>query len=410
MPAFRPSALAACVAAALAVGAPLAATQPESVDTVRSSAGMLRVERLASLEYPWGLAVLPDGRVLVTEKPGRLRVWRDGSLSEPVRGLPDIVWRGGKSEQGGLMDVAIDPDFAKNRRIYVAYSEAATAQPADARNPPDPRLGSIDPEDVRVIGGAVARATLDGDRLTDLTVIWRQVPKTAGRGHFGHRLVFGPDKLLYVTSGDRMRFDPAQAPDSNLGKVVRITTDGAPAPGNPFLGRGGQREDVYSTGHRNMIAAAMEPRTSRLWVFEMGPLGGDELNVVQAGRNYGWPTVSDGDNYDRSPIPDHATRPGEFQAPLRTWTPVISPSGAMFYDGKMFPAWRGDALVGSLSARAIVRLKTDGRKVTDEERIDLQRRVRDVAQSREGALLVITDDEKGELLRLSPAQRAVAAR
>jgi glucose/arabinose dehydrogenase len=231
------------------------------------------------------------------------------------------------------------------------------------------------------------------------------VPKTVGRGHFGNRLVFGPDKRLYVTSGDRMRFDPAQRLDTNIGKVVRIATDGSIPKDNPFAQRKGARGDIYSLGHRNAIAAAFEPASGRLWAFEMGPLGGDEANVVTAGQNYGWPVVSNGDNYDRSTIPDHADRPS-FAEPVKTWTPVISPSGAIFYDGAMFAGWRGDALVGGLSTQGIVRLKMDGPKIVDEERIAFNRRVRDIEQGRDGALWVITDDKEGELLRLTPDRQA----
>ena len=396
------SALVLALAAALPSPA---VSQDGPPDTVKTKSGPVRIERLATLEYPWALAPLPDGRVLVTEKPGRLRVWAEGKLSEPLREVPEVVHRGGRSEQGGLLDVAIDPDFARNRRIYLSFVEAATPQPKDASNPPDARFGKgLDTEDTIVRGGAVARAVLGDGRLEDVTVIWRQEPKTAGRGHFGNRIVFGPDRMLYVTSGDRMRFDPAQDLGTNLGKVVRIAPDGTVPKDNPYAGKAGARGDVYSAGHRNVLAAAFEPKTKRLWAFEMGPLGGDELNVVRAGANYGWPVVSDGAHYDKSDIPGHGERKAGFVAPLRTWTPVISPSGALFYDGAMFRGWRGDALVGSLSDKGIVRLKTDGKRVIEEERIRLERRVRDLAQARDGALLVVTDDRDGELLRLTPAR------
>jgi glucose/arabinose dehydrogenase len=394
---LRAAAIAAAVVPVVAVA------QPGTTTTVQSSAGPIRVERLATLEFPWGLAALPDGRLLITEKPGRLRVFSGGTLSAPVENVPAVVYRGGKTEQGGVLDVAVDPDFARNRRIYLSFVEAAESQPTGKADN-DPRFGGfLDLSDNIVRGGAVVRATLDGNRLTDVQVIWRQVPKTAGRGHFGHRLTIGRDGTLFITSGDRMRFDPAQDPASNLGKVVRINTDGSIPKDNPFAGKGAGREDIWSIGHRNALAAAMNPVSGRLWIWEMGPLGGDELNVIQPGRNYGWPVVSNGDNYDKSPIPDHPTRP-EFEAPIRTWTPVISPSGALFYDGAMFP-WRGDALVGGLSSMAIIRLTVDGTSVKSEERIAMQRRIRDVIQASDGALLAIVDAPNGELLRLTPAAR-----
>jgi glucose/arabinose dehydrogenase len=346
------------------------------------------------------MALLPDGRLLVTEKPGRLRVYADGKLSEPIEGVPTTAYRPKQGEQGGLLDVAIDPEFAQNGYIYLSYSEEAP-QPAQG-DTSDSRFGNfIDVKDTRVMGGAVMRARLDGSRLADGKVIWRQEPKTVGRGHFGHRLVFGRDGTLFITSGDRMRFDPAQAIDSSLGKVVRINRDGTIPKDNPFVGKTGAREDIWSLGHRNMLSAAVQPATGQLWVVEMGPLGGDELNLVERGANYGWPIVSNGDNYDKSPIPDHDTKP-EFKAPVRTWTPVISPSGALFYDGSLFP-WRGSLLVGGLSSKALIRVSIDGGKVTSEERIDMQRRIRDVLQMPDGAVLAITDDKNGELLRLTPA-------
>jgi aldose sugar dehydrogenase len=362
-------------------------------------ASTVRTERLASLEFPWGMAFLPDGRLLITEKPGRLRIFADGKLTEPVGNVPKVAYRPSEREQGGLLDVAVDPDFAQNRVIYLSYSEhAGNAAKAD----PDSRFGQgLDLSDTRIMGGAVTRARLEGNQLVDPQVIWRQEPKTVGRGHFGHRLVFGRDGVLFITTGDRMRFDPAQKLDTNLGKVVRINRDGSIPKDNPFAGKPGARGDVWSVGHRNMLAAAVHPTSGQLWIGEMGPLGGDELNPIERGANYGWPIVSDGDNYDKSPIPDHRTR-SEFKAPVRTWTPVISPSGAMFYDGTLFP-WRGSLILGGLSAKGLIRLTLDGTKVTAEERLDMQRRIRDVIQARDGAILVISDDKAGELLRLTPA-------
>jgi aldose sugar dehydrogenase len=389
-------------AAAIAAMLPaLAVAQTRPNDATLSPTKSVRIERLATLEFPWGMALLPDGRLLVTEKPGRLRVFADGKLSPPIENVPTVAYRPKPNEQGGLLDVAVDPEFEQNRHVYLSYSDEA---PEKSTTPDtnDPRFGGfLDLTDTRLMGGAVMRAKLDGNRLVDGQVIWRQEPKTIARGHFGHRLVFGRDGTLFITSGDRMRFDPAQSLASNLGKVVRINRDGTIPKDNPFVGKPDARGDIWSLGHRNMLAAALHPTTGQLWVVEMGPLGGDELNLIERGANYGWPVVSNGDNYDKSPIPDHDTRP-EFKAPIRTWTPVISPSGALFYDGSLFP-WRGNLVVGGLSSKALIRLTLDGAKVTVEERIDMQRRIRDVLQTRDGALLVITDDKNGELLRLTPA-------
>jgi aldose sugar dehydrogenase len=388
------------------------AQAPAPPDVVSSTAGDIRVERLATLEFPWGLSLLPDGKVLITEKPGRLRIWENGRLSEPVQGVPEVVHRGSEKEQGGLLDVEADPDFARNRTIYFSYTEASEQQPQDLGATDDIRFGSLDLSDDILRGGAVARARLEGNQLRDVQVIWRQAPKTVGRGHFGNRLVFSKDGTLFITSGDRMRFEPAQSLDSNLGKVVRINPDGTFPKDNPFVGKEGAREDIWSYGHRNILAAAVDPDSGRLWTFEMGPLGGDELNLIQRGQNYGWPLVSNGDHYGRpsipfgiNAIPGHASRK-EFQAPVRTWTPVISPSGALFYTGRLFAPWRGNVLVGSLSSQAIVRLALNGEQVAVEERIQMNRRMRDLLQMPDGALLAIVDAQKGDLLRLTPVSGA----
>ena len=374
--------------AALAAALPsLLLAQSGLPTSVNSSAGQIRIEKLASLEFPWAVAPLPDGRLLVTEKPGRLRIFENGKLSEPLAGIPKTSYRERKQEQGGLLDVIADPGFAQNHRIYFSFSEPAEKQSPDQKETGDPRFGGgLDMNDNMLVGGAVARATLDGNTLKDVQVIWRQDPKTIGRGHFGHRMAFAPDGSLFVTSGERMRFDPAQDPKATLGKVMRIGTDG--------------KAEIFSTGHRNMLAIAIQP-AGNVWVLEMGPLGGDELNLVEKGKNYGWPIVSDGVNYDKSPIPDHKTRP-EFAAPVKTWTPVISPSGALFYTGSLFP-WKGDLIAGGLSSQAIIRLTLDGKTVKNEERLNMGRRMRDVVQANDGAILAVTDDKQGELLRLTPA-------
>lgn len=377
---------------------------------VKSSMGELKVERLATLEFPWGMAWLPDGRLLITEKPGRLRIFADGKLSEPVEGVPKAVYRGPR-DQGGMLDVEADPKFAENGWIYLSYVEGAEPQPEGLAAMDDYRFGGVDMTDNVLRGGVVARGKLEGNRLTEVKVIWRQVPKTVGRGHFGNRIVFAQDGKMFVTSADRMRFEPAQMLGSNLGKVVRINPDGSVPEDNPFVGREGARGDIWSYGHRNMLSAAIDPANGNLWVVEMGPSGGDELNLVQKGTNYGWPLVSNGSHYTRqglstayAMIPGHGTT-REFKAPVRTFTPVISPSGAIFYTGEMFKEWRGSMLVGGLSSTALIRLQLDGERVAVEERVDMKRRIRDVIESKDGAIIVAVDAKEGDLLRLTPAGR-----
>lgn len=369
--------------------------------TVQTKSGPVDAEPLAKFDNPWGMVFLPDGRLLVTEKPGRLRVVADGKLvAEPIGGVPKVAYRG----QGGLLDVAIDPDFANNHFVYLSYAEPAEEQPAGAKDTPEPRLGpNFRADDPQLKGGAVARGRLEGNQLTDVKVIWRQVPKTIGRGHFGGRLIFAPDGKLFITSGERQRFEPAQDQNTNLGAVIRINPDGSVPEDNPFVNKPGMRSDVWTFGHRNPLGAAIHPTSGKLWINEMGPKGGDELNVIERGKNYGWPVVSDGNHYNDAPIPRHNTKP-EFAAPARSWNPVISPSGMIFYTGSVFPAWKGNALLGGLSSKAIIRVVLDDQgHATDEERIDMGRRIRDVAQAPDGAVLVLTDGRDGALLRLTPA-------
>ncbi len=391
------------VMAALSLSTSIAAGRATaaSAEVLQTKSGPVSVEHLATLVEPWGMSLLPDGRLLVTEKPGRLRLYSDGMLSEPIGGVPAVAYRG----QGGLLDVEIDPAFAQNGLVYLYFVEAAETQPKDARDVHDPRTGpDFDKEDSLLKGGAVARGRLDGNELRDVQVVWRQVPKTIGRGHFGGRLAFGPDGTLFITSGDRQRFDPAQDLASNLGKVVRINADGSIPQDNPFVKKEGARPDVWSLGHRNPLGAAIHPASKAVWIHEMGPWHGDELNLPLPGKNFGWPIVSNGDHYDGQPIPDHPTRP-EFAAPIEYWRPVISPSGFAFYAGGLFKDWRGNALIGGLSSESLIRLTLEGSVVKGEERIGLHRRIRDVLEAPDGSVLLLTDAKDGELLRLTPAGR-----
>ncbi len=338
------------------------------------------VAAIAEFDEPWALAFLPDGRLLVTEKRGRvLVVTREGAKSAPVSGVPEVDYGG----QGGLGDVALHPDFATNGLVYLSYAEAGDG---DTR------------------GAAVARARLaldaKGGALSDVKVIWRQVPKVSGRGHYGHRLLFDDAGYLFISSGDRQKFDPAQDLHSNLGKIVRLHDDGSVPADNPFAERGGVTAQIWSLGHRNPLGIAFDSQ-GRLWNSEMGPRGGDELNLVVRGENYGYPIVSNGDHYSGAEIPDHDTRP-EFEAPKLWWTPVISPGGLMIYSGELFPEWRGDAFLPGLSSRALIRVDLDGDAAREAERFEMGKRVRAVVEGPDGAIWLLEDKRGGRLLRLTP--------
>jgi glucose/arabinose dehydrogenase len=373
------------------VSATLAGTGPAlAVDeTFRTEQGSIRVETVADgLEHPWGIEMLPDGRMLVTERPGRLRIVApDGTLSEPLEGVPDVDARG----QGGLLDVALDPDFPANRLVYMSYAE-----PGEGGN-----------------STAVARAALsqDGASLTDLQVIFSQKPKLPSDKHFGSRLVFDGKGHLFVTLGERSEAqfrEQAQDLGSHLGKIVRIRPDGSVPDDNPFVGQAGALPEIWSYGHRNVQAAELHPETGQLWEIEHGPRGGDEVNIAEPGANYGWPVVTHGVNYDGTPVGTGRQRQGGMVDPLYTWTPVIAPSGMIFYTGAAFPEWRGDLFVGGLRATSLVRLELDGGRIAHEERLleDLDKRIRDVTQGPDGTLYILTDEDNGEVLRLSPAEQS----
>jgi glucose/arabinose dehydrogenase len=339
-------------------------------------------EVATGLEHPWGVELLPDGTFLVTERPGRLRrVGRDGRLSEPLTGVPEVYARG----QGGLLDVALGPGFGQDRLVYLSFAERG----------PD---GA---------GTAVARGRLGERGLEGTQVIWRQQPKVEGSSnHWGSRLVFRTDGTLFVTMGDRWsQRERAQDLSTTIGKIVRINADGTVPRDNPFVGRAGVRPEIWSYGHRNVQAAVLDARGD-LWTVEHGARGGDELNHPQAGRNYGWPVITYGVDYSGARIGIGTAHPG-MEQPVYYWDPVIAPSGAAFYSGRAFPDWRGDLLVGSLRPGALVRLRIAEGRVTQEERYlaELGERIRDVREGPDGAIYLLTDSSRGRLLRVEPAPR-----
>lgn len=346
----------------------------------------LRAQVIASgLEHPWALAQLPDGRWLVTERPGRLRViGSDGTLGAPIEGLPPVL----AERQGGLLDIALSPTFAEDRLIYWSYAE--------------PREGGA--------GTAVARGRLSDDdtRVEDVQVIFRALPTYDNAMHFGSRLVFDRAGRLYVTLGERSDLETrpqAQDPGSHLGKIVRVNADGSVPADNPLVGEAGARPEIWSLGHRNVQGAALHPGTGELWAVEHGARGGDELNVVRAGRNYGWPIIAYGIEYRGGPIGEGLTRREGLEQPIYYWDPVIAPGGVAFYEADLVPEWRGDLFIAGLASRHLVRLVLDGERVVGEERLltDLGQRLRDVQVGADGALWVVTDEDDGQLVRLAPA-------
>jgi len=336
------------------------------------------VSPVATFREPWAMAFLPDGRLLVTERGGALKLYSiEAAQIVDVTGVPEVEYRG----QGGLGDVALHPDFASNGLVYLSYAEIGEQNTA---------------------GAAVARAKLvvgDGRAsLEGLSVIWRQTPKVGGRGHYGHRIAFGPDGFLYISSGERQKFTPAQDLQQNLGKIVRLNDDGSVPDDNPFAAQGGVTAQIWSLGHRNPLGLAFDSQ-GQLWNVEMGPMGGDELNRVQRGANYGYPIVSNGSHYGGADIPDHDTRP-DLAAPAVWWNPVISPSSLRFYSGDVFPQWRGNAFIGGLSSQSLVRIEIgSGGSAREAQRFPMGERIRAVEQGPDGALWLLED--AGRLLRLT---------
>lgn len=367
--------------AALASITPVFAAAQRSPTSESSTADVQVTSVAQGLEHPWGFVFLPDGRMLVTERPGRLRiVEQNAELSEPLTGVPEVYARG----QGGLLDVALSPGFAKDQLVYLSFAEAG-------------RGGA---------GTAVARGRLTTGGLEEVEVIWRQVPKVDGPNHWGSRLVFSRDGTLFITTGDRFSHrEKVQDLSTTVGKVLRINADGSIPEDNPFVTRAGARPEVWSYGHRNLQAAALQPGTGQLWTVEHGARGGDELNHPEAGKNYGWPIITYGIDYSGEKIGEGTAKPG-MEQPVYYWDPVIAPSGALFYTGAAFPAWQGDLFIGSLKPGALVRLDLDGNKVAQETRYlgDAGHRIRAIQQGPEGFIYLLTDSSSGEILKIEPSK------
>jgi glucose/arabinose dehydrogenase len=346
----------------------------------RSEKAAFRLHIVAGgLENPWGLAFLPGGDMLVTERPGRLRLIKDGKLIKaPIAGVPGVVARG----QGGLLDVVAHPRFAETRVIYLTYS---------GRGPDG-------------VGTHVARAKFDGSRLADVEVIFSAEPRSSGGAHFGSRIVFDREGLMYVTSGERQEADNAQSLSTHTGKVLRLTDEGKVPPGNPFVNRPGAKPEIFTYGHRNPQGIARHPETGAIWAVEHGARGGDEINILKGGTNYGWPVITYGRSYAGFSIGEGTHKPGMAQ-PIKYWVPSIAPSGMAFYTGDKFPAWKGNLFVGALVLTHLNRLTLDGDNVVGEERLlkEWDQRIRDVRNGPDGYLYILTDEDPGVLARLEPA-------
>lgn len=346
--------------------------------TVRTDAGAIKVHVVKEgLNHPWGMAFLPDGRLLVTERAGTLRILdKNNKLSAPLSGTPEVFAQG----QGGMLDVALHPNFDQNKYVYLSFAEPGPNGTAST---------------------ALGRGKLEGNSIVGFETIFRMEPKVEGPNHFGGRIIFTPENDIFLTLAERFKFEPAQDLSSHLGTVVRLNEDGSASAENPSFDAENALDEIWSYGHRNIESAALHPETGDLWVAEMGPMGGDELQIAKAGRNYGWPVVSWGDNYDGSKIPDPTTHP-EFADAVIHWTPTISPSGMIFYDGSVFPEWKNSMMIGGLTATGIVRVNVNGEQAQEVERIPLSIRVRDVEQGPDGTIWVLTDEKNGKILQLKP--------
>jgi aldose sugar dehydrogenase len=358
----------------------VAACSPQTATTPPPSGTTLKVTEIATkLVHPWGLAILPDGSMLVTEREGRLRIIRNGKLvPTPIGGVPRVLDAG----QGGLLDVALHPDFATNNLVYLSFSKGTK----DANHT------------------AVVRGTFDGANLTNVQNVFDASPERSTDAHFGGRLLFMPDKSLILTLGDGYAYrDKAQDLSSDLGKIVRLTDTGQPAPGNPFLGQTGKRPEIYSYGHRNVQGIARDPVSGTLYAHEHGPKGGDEVNIISPGKNYGWPVITYGVDYSGAPISLKNKQDG-MEQPITYWVPSIAPSGMIFYTGDMFPAWKGDLLVTALAGQQLRRVNLQNGAVASQETYlaDRNERFRQVVQAPDGALLILTDDDEGKVLRVTP--------
>ncbi len=348
-----------------------------------SEVDSFRIESLAeNLNHPWSLAFLPDGRMLISERGGRLLLFdKSGKQRQEISGLPQIAARG----QGGLLDLALHPNFAENRQVYFAYAGAGPAG----------------------VGTEVARGKLLGTRLTETETIFRMLPKSGTGRHFGARLVFDAEGYLYITLGDRGEKERAQKPDDHAGSVIRLHADGSIPADNPFVGRQGWKNEKYTLGHRNQQGAALHPETGLLWTHEHGPQGGDEINIIRPGTNYGWPVITYGVNYGSGSKIGEGTQQDGMAQPIHYWVPSIAPSGMLFYTGQQFPKWTGNLFVGALKDQMLVRLVLEGERIVHEERLlkNTIGRIRDVRQGPDGLIYLLTDHGNGRLVRLTPALR-----